>query len=158
MAQLQSLAMMEDPLLIRMEGQQLPAVHVQRSIEGVSVTRRHGVGGQPIEHLDIGLEICARKERDRFPADLDAPAGIRRLADEMRSLVQPVGDRGEGRVRPEPIEDLFTMHAVGGRESEQLDELGRITTAEARPVDQASVDDDLESSQQPHFDTHGGGA
>jgi len=158
MAQLQSLAMMEDPVFIRIEGQQLPAVHVQCAIEDVGATGRHRLGGQSLEHLDVGLEIDAGEERDRFPTDDDAPTGFRRLADEVRRLVQPVGDGRDGRVRPEPIDDLFTMHAVGGRQREQLHQLSGITTAEARRIEDPSFDDDVESPQQPHLDTHGSGA
>ena len=86
------------------------------------------------------------------------PTVARGLADEVGGLVQPVGDGGERHVGPQPIDDLLTMHAVRGRQREQLDELGRIATAESRPVDLSSVDDHLEPPEQPHLDAHGRGA
>jgi hypothetical protein len=55
-------------------------------------------------------------------------------------------------VRPERVEDLVARHAVAGGEREQLHEVGSSPLRPRVGRDRPGVDEDAETSEQPHLE------
>ena len=153
-AQLKPLAVVERPVLVRIVGQQLARVDGEGAFDRIDVAPRQTGHRQVLEDDGIDVEVGGGKERHGVGAEHDAVPHTSGLADEVGGLVQPVGRRIQGGVRPEGVDHLFAVHPVPVGQGEELDESARIAPAEAARLDQAPVDTDVKSSEQPDLHAH----
>ena len=152
LAEREPLAGVEGPLLVRVERQQLTAVHVDGTLGGGGVAGADRGPGSGVELVDVDRQLGVREQGDRVTRQHDAVGHARRFAYEMSRLVEPVGDRVGGDLRPERINDLLAMHAPTGCQCQQLDEQRRVPAVELGRLHRSIVDDDLELAQ--HADAH----
>ena len=105
------MSVVERPVLVEVEGQQVTDVQRDGSIHRCTVPRCQPVDGETYEGDRVDLDIGGREEGDGVARQHEAVDETGRLADVVGGLVQPVGDRVEGDVGPERVDELFPVHS-----------------------------------------------
>jgi hypothetical protein len=122
------------PRRIWIVGEQVAGVELERRANLVWRSRLHGRAGSALEGMYIDSEIIVIRQDDDVALASQDGLGrysrrsklTTRLVERLTQIIEPGVDV---EIRPEGIDELFALQAMGGFERQQFDDLRRSTLA-----------------------------
>lgn len=117
-----------DPRVIRLGGEQVPAVAAERPLGRGHRAVGQGRLGRLLEPVGVHDHLGAGKQLDLLPAENHPVGEAEGAACVVGRLVQARRGVGDGDLGPQQVDHLLPVQPVAGAEGEQLDEGGRVAT------------------------------